>query len=323
MSLIHKIFATVFLTGLALLAAAPGLNLHSALWLLLPVGTGALLAWHVRGPIRSLVSGTRQLARGEFATRLPVQSSDEFGELAVSFNQLATALQRTEESRKQWVADVSHELRTPLAVLRAELEAIQDGVRQPDATTIHLLHDQVMALSKLTDDLFQLARADVGQLNYKMAELDIWKLLTEATERFRSRYTKAGLELSLVRDSSRLRSSVWGDADRLKQMLANFLENSLRYTSAPGKVEIRCQSVGPQWLISVDDTAPGVPEEKLPQLFERFFRVETSRSKQLGGAGLGLSLCRSIAEAHSGELRAGPSRLGGLRIELRLPCYPR
>jgi two-component system, OmpR family, sensor histidine kinase BaeS len=329
LSLVHKVFATVLLTGAGLVwlvlelstrTNVPLLGLAALAFSLL---TASLLARHLRRPIRSLVEGTRKLGAGEYATRIPVESGDELAELAVSFNQLASALQRSEESRKQWVADVSHELRTPLSVLRAELEAIQDGVRQPDKAALDLLHGQVMALTSLTDDLFQLARSDVGQLQYRMQELDVWVLLKEGTERFLSRYQKKGLELDLVRESSRLRSSVWGDSDRLKQLIGNFLENSYRYTDAPGKVEVRCCSVGAQWIISFDDTAPGVPAELQQRLFERFYRVESSRSKQLGGAGLGLAICRNIAQAHGGELRAGPSRLGGLRLELTLPCYPR
>lgn len=329
LSIVHKVFATVFLTGAGLVwlvlelsprAAKPAV---AAAAIGLSLATAWLLARHLRRPIRSLVEGTRKLGAGEYATRIPVETSDELGQLAVSFNQLAAALQRSEESRKQWIADVSHELRTPLSVLRAELEAIQDGVRKPDQEALDLLHGQVIALSNLTDDLFQLARSDVGQLQYKMKELDVWVLLKEATDQFMSRYQKKGLELDLVRESSRLRSSVWGDPDRLKQLIGNFLENSLRYTDAPGKVEVRCCSVGPRWIISFDDTPPGVPSDLQARLFERFYRVESSRSKQLGGAGLGLAICRNIAQAHSGELRAGASRLGGLRLELVLPCYPR
>lgn len=291
--------------------------------LVLSALTAVLLANSIRKSLHSLKNGTQQLAAGNYGTRIPVTGGDEFGQLATHFNQLAATLERGAESRKQWIADVSHELRTPLAVLRAEIEALQDGVRPADPKAFELLHTQVLSLSALTDDLFQLARSDLGQLSYKMQEVDLWKLLREATDKFQSRFQRSGIELSLVRESSRLTSTVWGDSERLSQLLNNFLENSLRYTHPPGRVEVRCQSVGSQWIVRIDDSPPGVAPELIERLFERFFRVEGSRSKQLGGAGLGLAICQNIAQAHNGHLRASASPLGGLRLELILPCYPR
>ena len=285
--------------------------------------TAAFFADRVRKSIAHLLRATQRLAEGEFATRIPVIGQDELGQLASRLNHLAATLERGAESRKQWIADVSHELRTPLAVLRAEIEALQDGVRSAGPEAMELLHSQVMALTALTDDLFQLARSDLGQMNYKMQEVDLWAVLRDVTDHFQSRYQRAGLELSLVRDSNRLTSVVWADSDRLRQLLNNFLENSLRYTQAPGRVEVRCQSVAADWIVRVDDTPPGVKPEMLEKLFDRFFRVEGSRSKQLGGCGLGLSICQNIAQAHNGKLQASASPLGGLRLELILPCYPR
>jgi len=285
--------------------------------------TAAALSAHLRRPIRQLVRGTQKLASGDYTARLAVGEGDELGQLAHGFNHLAHTLERGNQSRKQWIADVSHELRTPLAVLRAEVEALQDGVRPANQEAFELLHGQVMALTALTEDLFQLARADLGQLNYKMREVDLWRLLQETSEPFQSRYQKAGLQLELVRESSRLTSLVWGDADRLRQLLSNLLENSLRYTHAPGRVELRCQSNGSHWTVRIDDSAPGVAQEMSDRLFDRFFRVESSRSKKMGGAGLGLSLCRAIAQAHDSQIVAGASSLGGLRVDLIIPCYPR
>lgn len=290
---------------------------------LLSAVTATLLARHLRSRILLLSEGTKELAAGDYQVRIPIDSEDELSELAVSFNQMAATLGRSEESRKQWVADVSHELRTPLAVLRAEIEALQDGVRQPNSEALQLLLDQVLTLGKLTDDLFQLARSDLGQLQYRMEEVDLWLLLERTIEPFRSRYEKAGIRVELVRQSSRLKSSVWGDPARLGQMFVNFLENSLRYTDRGGRLEVRCQSLGSNWIVSFDDSPPGVPSDQLGKLFDRFHRVEGSRNKELGGSGLGLAICRNIAVAHQGELSAGPSKLGGLKLELKLACYPK
>lgn len=285
--------------------------------------TAAALSAHLKRPITRLLRATARLAGGDYKARVDFTGDDELGQLAGRFNHLAHTLERGNESRKQWIADVSHELRTPLAVLRAEVEALQDGVRPANSDAFELLHGQVMALTALTEDLFQLARADLGQLNYRMGPLELWKLLGEVSEPFQSRYARAGLELSIVHESSRLQANVWGDGDRLRQLLSNLLENSLRYTDAPGRVELRCQDTGTHWRIRLDDSAPGVAAEVGDKLFERFFRVESSRSKKLGGAGLGLSICRAISEAHEGQLQAGPSPLGGLRVDFLLPMARR
>ena len=285
--------------------------------------TAAALSAHLKRPILRLLRCTDKLTGGDYKTRIPVQGGDELSQLAHRFNHLAQTLERGNSSRKQWIADVSHELRTPLAVLRAEVEALQDGVRPANAEAFELLHGQVMALTALTEDLFQLARADLGQLNYKMREVELWKLLQEASEPFQSRYARVGLELSIVHETARLQANVWGDPDRLRQLLSNLLENSLRYTDAPGRVELRCQDTGTHWRIRLDDSAPGVPAEAIEKLFDRFFRVESSRSKKLGGAGLGLSICSAIAQAHQGQLQAAPSPLGGLRVDFTVPMAKR
>ncbi len=348
----HKIFASLFLTSAVLvLVMLTGLRLSlgrgfeeyrtrldrpdaaeeflrsqmrtsafiGAFALVLSTLTAAALSSHLRRPILRLLRGTEKLAGGDYQTRIQVAGADELGQLAHRFNHLAQTLERGNASRKQWIADVSHELRTPLAVLRAEVESLQDGVRPANAEAFDLLHGQVMALTALTEDLFQLARADLGQLNYKMRDVELWKLLQEASEPFQSRYARAGLELSIIHESARLQAKVWGDPDRLRQLLSNLLENSLRYTEAPGRIQLRCQDTGTHWRIRLDDSAPAVPAEMCEKLFDRFFRVESSRSKKLGGAGLGLSICSAIAQAHEGQLQAGPSPLGGLRIDLLLP----
>ncbi|MBX3168053.1 MAG: HAMP domain-containing protein [Candidatus Eremiobacteraeota bacterium] len=337
LSIGQKIFASLFLTCAVLvlvmlttlrLSLGRGLEMRTSaligtMALALSTITAAALSAHLRRPLLRLLRGTQKLAGGDYQTRITVEAGDELGQLARRFNHLAHTLERGNESRKQWIADVSHELRTPLAVLRAEVEALQDGVRPANAEAFELLHGQVMALTALTEDLFQLARADLGQLNYKMREVELWKLLQEASEPFQSRYAKAGLELSVVQETARLQAHVWGDPDRLRQLLSNLLENSLRYTEAPGRVELRCQDTGTHWRIRLDDSPPAVAAEMRDRLFERFFRVEPSRSKKLGGAGLGLSICNAIAQAHEGQLRAAASPLGGLRVEFTLPMAKR
>jgi len=274
-----------------------------------------MLAMHFRRPIIELVSAARDLTAGRLDTRVDIHRSDELGMLAQSFNQLAFMLESHESGRRQWVADTSHELRTPLAVLRAQIEALQDGVRKMDGAQLMAMHRQVQLLSRLIDGLYELARADVGQLDFHMVEIDPWAAVCEQTESFRDRFHAAGLQLQLAQTSASCR--LLADPDRLRQIVANLLENSLHYTDAGGMVRLRSESVAEDtWTLVVEDSTPGVPEDMLGRLTERFFRVETSRSRAHGGSGLGLALCQRIAEAHGGGIRIAHSSLGGLQVSV-------
>lgn len=276
-----------------------------------------MLAAHFRKPIRQLLQATQQLTRGRFETRLDAERSDELGALADAVNRLATMLEQHETSRRQWVADTSHELRTPVAVLRAQIDALIDGVRQPNAAQFSAMQRQIAALGKLIDELHQLSRADVGQLEHHMSLLNPWDIVLAEAESFRDRFMNAGLRLRLQPPAQS--PALQADASRLQQVLGNLLENSLRYTDEGGEVRISTAIENRRWLLHVDDSAPGVPAEALAQLGTRFFRVERSRNRALGGSGLGLALCQRIVEAHGGQLQFQPSELSGLRVTLSLP----
>jgi two-component system sensor histidine kinase BaeS len=220
--------------------------------------------------------------------------------------------------RRRMMADVAHELRTPLAVVQGELAAVEDGIRSFGPETLASLQAETRALGKLVDDLYQLALSDLGALNYRRQDLDLRAQVAEALLPLRERCAAAGLEL----DDSRVRGDalpVHADPDRLAQLIANLVENALRYTDAPGRIEVSCGRSAEWALLEVRDTAPGVPADMLPRLFDRFFRVEGSRSRASGGAGLGLAICRNIVEAHDGTITAQPSPLGGLSITVSLP----
>lgn len=282
----------------------------------------ALLGWLLSRTLlrrlRGLTGATHRLAAGDYATRTDARARDELGQLARDFNQLAQALEHNERARRDFMADISHELRTPLAVLRAELEALQDGIRPLTPGSMASLHQQVGQLGKLIEDLYELSLTDVGALAYRRARIDLAVVLETTLAGMRARFAAAGLALRAQIAPGPL--PVHGDERRLQQLLANLLENSLRYTDAGGQVQVRCERDGMQLRISVEDSAPGVDADKLERLFERFYRVEASRNRASGGSGLGLSISRNIVEAHDGDIVAGPSPLGGLRIELRLPA---
>jgi two-component system sensor histidine kinase BaeS len=284
--------------------------------IVLSAAAAMLLAAHFRRPIERLASGARTLASGRFDVRLAEGRSDELGELAHSFNQLAQKLEAAEESRRQWVADTSHELRTPLSVLRAQLEAIQDGVRTAGPDTVAAMLRQVLSLNKLIDELYALARADVGELAYERVPFDLWQLAREEAAAFEQKMAGAGLRFDACGPPSAI---VVADPERMRQVLANLFENSVRYTAHGGKVWLKVRADGDVLTISLDDSAPAVPDDALARLSERFYRVETSRSREQGGSGLGLALCRRIIETHGGKLAFAHSPLGGLRVVLSLP----
>ena len=286
---------------------------------ILGAGLGAvLLSRRLTRPIRQIGSATRRLAQGEYATRLAVPGGDEIGRLAADFNRLAAALQNTEQMRRAFMADISHELRTPLAVLRGELEALQDGVREVGAASLASLHQEVTTLGKLIDDLYQLSLADVGALTYRFADTDLGELLRSRAAAFRERLAARGIALETEIPEQPL--LIVADEDRLAQLLGNLMENSQRYTAAGGRVRLTCRGTPAGVRIELEDSAPGVEPARIPQLFERFYRADPSRSRESGGAGLGLAICRNIAAAHGGSIEAAPSPLGGLKLTVSLPA---
>lgn len=268
--------------------------------------------------ITHLAAATHLLTAGQYDTRVPVNTSDELGQLAQDFNSLAQTLERNQQLRRQWVADISHELRTPLAVLRGEIEALQDGVRPQSPQSLNMLHDEVLHLNRLVEDLFQLSLADINALSYCKEATDVGETLQQAIEPFLGEFAERGIQLSCeIPVASNL--LIQGDRRRLHQLFSNLLENSLRYTESGGKLQISVTPSTGRIAIHFEDTAPGVPEEKVEHLFDRLFRVEESRSRSTGGAGLGLALCKTIVEAHDGTITARPSSLGGLWVEILLP----
>ena len=280
-----------------------------------------LIAWWIARtllePVKRVAAATHRLASGDYSSRVAVASHDEVGQLARDFNQLAYTLERNEKMRREFMADVSHELRTPLSVLRGELEAIEDGVRSLDPNTMKSLLGEVGMLSKLVDDLYELSLADIGALTYRKAPCMLNDVLENSLAMYRERFAARQLQLDL--ELPREPVELLADASRLQQLFSNLLENSLRYTDVNGRLRL---SVGvDRDTVRIDflDSGPGVSASQLPRLFERFYRGESSRNREHGGAGLGLAICRSIANAHDGSLVADHSPYGGLWLTLRLP----
>jgi len=302
------------LTVAFLLQQQRNLMLVAGIGVLLSALAAAGLAAHFRSPIRRLVTGARQLQAGRFDTRVGIRRRDELGELADTFDHLAARLADTERSRRQWVADTSHELRTPLSVLRGQLEALQDGVRTATPENIAIMLRQVLSLTRRVDELYELARADTGQMHYDQTANAIWPLVVDTTASFAEKFRVAGLVATVGLPPSR--SLVLCDSERMRQVVTNLLENCVRYTAAGGRIDLHGEVVNDTLHVTIDDSAPGVPESAMGRLGERFFRADAQRSSALGGAGLGLALCRQILEAHGGRLEFGASPLGGLRARM-------
>jgi two-component system sensor histidine kinase BaeS len=283
--------------------------------LLIAAVFAALLTALIVRPIRQLSGGAAALTRREFGTRLPEGRRDELGALAADFNRLAAALEGYDARQRQWLADISHELRTPLAVLRGELEAVMDGVRPIDGGALRSLRQEVGRLEALVQDLQLVSQVESGGLRLARAPTDLGKLAQASAERFRERLKARGFELRIAADAGVMADV---DAQRIEQVLANLLENALRHATPPGPVTIVARLDGAQALLAVSDAGPGVPAETLPKLFDRLYRVDTSRTRASGGAGLGLAICKSIVEAHGGSIEARASSAGGLEILVSL-----
>ena len=286
--------------------------------LLVSVAVSLPMANRLVQPIRRLAASMHRLASGEYGTRVDVGPQDELGQLSRDFNTLALSLEKNEQARRQWVADISHELRTPLSILRGEIEAIQDGIRQAGPDSMRSLHAEVMRLSRLVDDLYQLSLFDIGAFTYRKVDLDLRALLADAVAAFRPEFEQKGISLQASLDPSG-DFSIFADPGRLHQLFDNLMDNALKYTDQGGGLAVRLERRGGVALVELADSFPGVTAGELEKLFDRLYRVENSRNRALGGAGLGLAICKNIVEAHEGSIRALPAPQGGVLISIELP----
>jgi two-component system sensor histidine kinase BaeS len=274
----------------------------------------ALIARWLARRLALVSAGAAAVAQGNYEMRLSAQGHDELARLSDDFNRMAGSLQASQQARQRWIADIAHELRTPLAGLQAEIEALQDGVRQPTPERLDSLAQQVRRLTRLVEDLRLLSLSDLGALDYRTHPLDLGQLV----ESFMHHPPVPCGELQLRLDlGAGLR--VQADAARLQQVLGNLLQNTLRYCDAPATLKVSLSREGREAHLRWEDSPPGVPPQDLSRLTERLYRADLSRSRASGGSGLGLAIVRAIVEGHGGRLSAGASTLGGLAWDIRLP----
>ena len=278
---------------------------------------GTLLAWRITTPLRRLTHAAEQIAAGDLAGRARVQSGDEIGQLADAFNRMADNLARSDELRRRMTADIAHELRTPLSVIRGQIEAIQDGIFPPDAAHLAPIHEEILLLNRLIEDLRTLALAEAGQLALDRAPVDPAALVRRTVAKFAPLAAQDDMSLSVVLASPL--PTVTVDSDRIEQVLTNLLANALRHTPPQGAVTVRARADQRRLLISVTDTGPGIPPDDIPHLFDRFWRGDKSRTRDRGGAGLGLSIARQLVEAHGGTIWVAGQPGTGATFYIALP----
>jgi signal transduction histidine kinase len=272
-------------------------------------------------PLARLVVATRRIAAGHYAERVPATSVGEVGELATSFNAMAAALASTEQRRLELIGDVAHELRTPIATLTGYLEGLEDGVIEPSPRTWVTLQAETRRLNRLVEDLQELSRAEAHQLSLLPRRVEPTTLVQAAVDRLRTDIAAKGLTLQV---------EVWpnlpalqADPDRVIQVLTNLLANAVRYTPAPGELALTVTAVDTAVRFRVRDTGIGVAPEHLPHLFERFYRVDKSRSRALGGSGIGLTISKALVEAMGGRIWVESSGEGqGATFSFELPVAP-
>jgi len=277
-----------------------------------------ILSRRILSPIRTLGNTARKLGKGDFSQRVRIKDRGEVGELAKTFNSMADDLERTEKLRRNMVADIAHELRTPLSNVSGYLEAIRDEVIKPEPSTIASLSEEVDLLSRLVDDLQELALADAGELKLNRQSEDITQLIQQAVKAVQTKVLAKGLEINV--DITANLSSVNIDYQRISQVLRNLLENAIKHTPNGGKITVSAVQQESFIRVNVEDDGEGIPAEDLPNMFERFYRVDKSRTRHAGGSGLGLTIAKRLVESHGGTISV-QSELGkGSCFSFKLPA---
>jgi len=279
--------------------------------------TTFFLSRRVLAPVKALTSAARWLGSGDFSQRVQVKDRGELGDLANTFNSMASDLGRAEQLRQNMVADIAHELRTPLSNLHGYLEAIRDGVVTPDADTIRSLHEEVTLLSRLVDDLQELSLAEAGELKLNCKAEDIAKLIKSTASIVQAPATAKGLSVSINLPDKLPLVNI--DCHRISQVLRNFLENAVDHTATGGAITVTAKQKDNYLEVAVTDTGEGIPTENLPNIFERFYRVDKSRTRATGGSGLGLTIAKRLVEANGGQIEAQSEPGKGSRFSFTIP----
>ncbi len=306
-------------------AVTESLLIASVAAVLVAISASILISRRVAAPIHDMKAATSRIADGEYQERVPihgppdVEYMDELAQLAVSFNQMASKLERTEVMRSELIGDVAHELRTPLSTIKGSMEGLIDGVVQPTPEVYHQIFLEADRLQRLVFDLQELSRVEAGAYELQLNRAVLKQLIVSAVDRLQAQFDEKGvaLEIHMTEPSP----EVEVDEDRIGQVLLNLIGNALQYTPPGGRVRVFGEHRGDVAHIRIEDTGIGIPNESLAHVFTRFYRVEKSRARTAGGSGIGLTISKHWIEAHGGTIHAdsaGSNRGSTFTIELPL-----
>lgn len=284
---------------------------------LLSLALGVLVSRLLTAPLARLTRAAQAIAGGDLSQQVKAEGDDEIGALSRAFNEMSASLAAAEAARKNMLADVSHELRTPLTVIQGDLQAILDGVYPLEMAQVAGLYDETRLLTRLVEDLHDLALADAGQLRLQREPVDLAAVVRAAVAQFGPVAESAGVKLALDVAAT---PTVMGDADRLAQVLRNLLSNALRHTPAGGRITLRVARIGDQAQIQVTDTGAGIAAEDLPHVFDRFYRGEQRQARRGRGAGLGLAITQQLILAHGGQITVASAPGEGTTFTVMLPA---
>jgi two-component system, OmpR family, sensor histidine kinase BaeS len=267
-------------------------------------------------PLRLLTRATERIASGDLSHRVMLKARDEFGRLGNSFNGMVENLSRSEKARKTMTADIAHELRTPITIIQGNLEAILDGVYQPDSETIAPIYEETLHLGKLIDDLRDLALAEAGELRLSKEPTDIVAMVSQVAETVNASLDSEPRVMVIGPERTPI---INVDSMRIRQVVGNLLSNAVRYTPEGMEIRVEIEQVDKMLLMRIIDNGPGIPDEELPRLFERFYRGDEARTRADGGSGLGLAIAKQWVEAHGGRISASNRLEGGACFAILLP----
>jgi signal transduction histidine kinase len=282
------------------------------------VAVSFFTARRIVDPIRAMMRASQRISAGDYRQRVQVPGQDELGELARAFNRMAQALQQTEQRRMELIGDVAHELRTPLSSIKGVMEGLVDGVLPAEPSTFLDVQREVARLQRLVQDLQELSQAEAGRVRLDLRPVALGDLVHAAAGRLRPQFEDKNVCLHV--DLPPGLGQVLADPSRITQVLLNLLGNALQYTSSGGHVTVKVWREGREAIVAVQDDGIGLSPDHLPYVFERFYRVDKSRSRAGGGSGIGLTIAKYLVEAHGGRIWVTSPGLGqGSTFTFTLP----
>lgn len=314
----------VIVASVAVTAVGHTLGLRAGMPLVaVALGSGALsllmvqfLAHGMTSPLREMVAAAKNMARGDYSSRVTATSRDEVGELARAFNAMASELAQVDRMRRDLVANVSHELRTPISALQAMLENLIDEVVEPDPETFATMLQQVQRLGRLVNQLLDLSRLESGTVPLQYSTFSVRGLLEQAVQEARMHSQDVQLKVEVIPDGM----TADADPERIHQVLYNLIENAIRHSPTGAPITVSAHRSDSNVTLTVADEGPGIPEDEASRVFERFYRSDAARSSTQGGTGLGLAIARWIVELHEGSIQVDTTAPHGCKMVVELPA---